>query len=97
MASLTDPRYKVVVALYEPAEHFFKIPAHWQLDDVFIKWGNLYYKDEEMNVPNQLNEPSYNRPIDIDFKDYDAVARFFLPESESETESETESDGSESD
>ena len=90
MASLTNPKYRVVVALYEPAEHFFKIPAHWDMDDVYVKWGTIYYKNEEINVPSQLNEPDYKRPIDIEFRDYDELSSYFLPESESESESESD-------
>ena len=39
----TDKKMKVIEAVYE-TETLYEIPDEWDIDDVYIKYGQIYYK-----------------------------------------------------
>jgi len=41
---------KVIIATYE-TRAYFKVPKEWELEDIHMKWSNVYYKGEEVQVP----------------------------------------------
>ena len=66
--------FNVCVASYT-SEVYYKIPADWQLDDISIKWGQLFYQGELKKVPKCEFETDHKRPDEIiisndEFLDY---------------------------
>lgn len=74
--NLLQMAFKVLVASYI-TEEYYKIPIDWDLEDVGIKWGKLYYKNEEVIVPMQEGEHDMKRPDDMEIRDMDEYEDFF--------------------
>ena len=61
--------YKCITALYEPREQYFKIPEEWDVKDIIVKWGKLFYKGECQDVPEEESEGDRKYPQQINEED----------------------------
>ena len=74
MATESKETHKIIAATYEPKKEMFCVPKDWNVDDIVIKWGVLYYKGEEVegNCPVHVFEDIEKIPLEIeDTDDYD--------------------------
>ena len=76
MTPINEKTHKIIMATYHPTQHFFAVPIDWNMSDVYVKYGTVYYKNEEVNVKNQLIEGDYKRPYEVDVVDYDDYSHF---------------------
>ena len=60
-----EQQFKLLTAKYIQYEHY-KIPLEWDVKDINIKWGTLYYKGEEVKVPYLEGELDMKRPSEIE-------------------------------
>ena len=67
------------MAFYHPPTQVFAIPKDWDMNDVSIKHGVLYYRGEEQDCPNQLmdEEADISYPQTIEDVDFDTWASCF--------------------
>ena len=76
----------ILCATYRPPKFYYKIPEDWEMKDIRVYRGNIYYKGEKKDVPchemeEEENEP--DAPLKIeDEGDYD----FLFDEDEDEDE-----------
>ena len=56
---------KVIIATYNPREVAYKIPVGWDLADINIRWGKLYYKGKEQNVRCMERESDSKFPDEV--------------------------------
>ena len=67
----------VLEVTYSPPSIYFKIPKEWNLDDIYVTWGELYYKNERVDVPRQELECDFKRPSEMTIReDLDADVFF---------------------
>ena len=46
------PKFKVLEAISQTPSTLYKIPDEWAVEDIVIRYGILYYKGEEVQVPS---------------------------------------------
>ena len=45
------PTHKVLEAISQEPSTLYKIPADWDIEDIVVRYGILYYKGEEKECP----------------------------------------------
>ena len=76
MTPINEKTHRMLLITYHPTEHYFAIPIEWDMSDVDVKYGMVYYKNEEMLVKNQLIEGDYKRPYEVAVVDYEEYSHF---------------------
>lgn len=58
---------KVLVARYCPCEDIYLIPPDWDLDDVYIRRHNIYYKNKNVTdlIKHHHLDTDYKEPMDV--------------------------------
>tara|TARA_R110000772_G_scaffold57985_1_gene131222 strand:+ start:194 stop:430 length:237 start_codon:yes stop_codon:yes gene_type:complete len=65
MATQEDKKMRVIEAVYQ-SETLYEIPDEWDIDDVNIKYGELYYKGVlQEGIKNVELEGDQKYPIKI--------------------------------
>jgi len=81
--------HRIIKAIYS-REVLFAVPKEWELDDISVKWNDLFYKGDNEECPSFEFEEDYKYPnevveeVELDIEDY------FDCESESECDTERE-------
>ena len=91
---VAEPKYKVVVASYTPMEQFFKIPSHWNEDDIHIKWGELYYKNEIVDVKTNSTDTDNKYPMTTEINTYEDYSFWFDGDDDTADTAENETENS---
>ena len=78
---------KFICATYEPDKHYYKIPKEWDLKDIRIVWGTVYYKNVEQDLKcwEMEDDEKYPQAITRVYKNnilYVELERYFDCESE---------------
>jgi len=82
MASkMNSKTHKIISATYT-SEYLYAVPIDWEIEDIIIKYGNLYYKQEEQNVKKEEYEPDWKYPNQIEDTDLDLEDYFECEEAE---------------
>ena len=76
---------KIISATYT-SEYLYAVPIDWEIEDIIIKYGNLYYKQEEQNVKKEEYEPDWKYPNQIEDTDLDLEDYFECEEASEEEE-----------
>ncbi len=51
---------------YHAPEYYFEIPKDWKLEDIEVRWGQLYYKGElQEDLEEHEMEPDCKRPVEM--------------------------------
>ena len=77
----TKAEFKLLTAEYKQIE-YYKIPKEWELKDISIKWGVLYYKGKEVAVPQGKFEHDMKRPDELEIDDSADLDLYFDCEDE---------------
>jgi hypothetical protein len=51
---------------WQAPETYFKIPAHWELKDIEVRWHKLYYKGVEQYLEGEEVEGDCKRPVETE-------------------------------
>ena len=73
--------HKVISATYTN-QYLYAVPIDWDVKDIKIKYGDLYYKQKEQDVPKEEYEPDYKYPNQIEDEDVDIEDYFDCEEEE---------------
>jgi hypothetical protein len=73
--------HKVISATYTN-QYLYAVPIDWDVKDIIIKDGTLYYKQKEQDVPKEEYEPNYTYPNQIEDEDVDIEDYFDCEEEE---------------
>jgi hypothetical protein len=52
----------VLEVTWKPPTTYFKIPSHWRLEDIEVRWHKLYYKGVEQEIEAEEVEGDGKRP-----------------------------------
>ena len=52
----------ILKVTWKPPETYFKIPTHWEVKDIEIRWNKLYYKGVEQDIEGEEVEGDCKRP-----------------------------------
>jgi hypothetical protein len=63
----------VLRVTWQAPETYFKIPTLWELKDIEVRWGKLFYKGVEQGVEEVHCEGDCKRPVDMDLLADDAA------------------------
>ena len=70
-------KVNVLRVTWQAPETYFKIPTLWELKDIEVRWGKLYYKGVEMDVEEAESESDGKRPVEMDILMDDAAEDYF--------------------
>jgi len=85
---MNSETHKVIIATYSQ-EVLYAVPIDWDIKDIIIKYGELFYKEEKKDVPEKQLEVDYKYPNQ--FEDWEVdIEDYFDCEEEEEDESEDE-------
>ena len=73
---MNDQSHKLITAEYI-TEVNYAVPRDWEVKDIDIKYGELYYKGEHQVVPMREDEDDMKYPNIIEDNDDDEVSQFF--------------------
>jgi hypothetical protein len=79
--TMNSETHKVITATFFTPEYHYAVPIEWELKDIDVKWGRLYYKGEQKEVPMQESEVDLKYPTEINENEYD-LEQFFDCEEE---------------
>ena len=83
---MNSKTHKIIIATYTN-EYLYAVPIDWEVNDIKIKDGTLYYKQKEQDVPKEEYEPNYTYPNQIeDYEDGNLEYYFDCEEVEEEEE-----------
>ena len=88
---MNSKTHKVISATYTN-EWLYAVPIDWAVEDIIIKYGELFYKQEKKHVPHKEYEPDYKYPDQIEDADVDIENYFDCEEEDSSSEEEEECD-----
>jgi hypothetical protein len=88
---MNSKTHKIITATYYPAERQFVVPIDWDIEDISVKYDQVYYKKEFQEVPVYEMETDEKYPEKIEEGDWEDLAGYFsCCESEEEEESSEE-------
>jgi len=64
MPTYAKDTHKIVTVEYI-TERLYCVPIEWELDDIAVRWGEFFYKDELQTPPVVILETDLNNPIKI--------------------------------
>tara|TARA_R110000822_G_scaffold78584_2_gene188283 strand:+ start:1105 stop:1335 length:231 start_codon:yes stop_codon:yes gene_type:complete len=73
---MNNTTHKVITATYTARELVFAIPIDWKIEDIYVRYDNLYYKDVRQDIPVQEFEGDCKRPK-IEEEDLDEYEDYF--------------------
>jgi hypothetical protein len=63
--TMNSETHKVITATYFMPQDHFAVPIDWDIEDIDVMWGKLYYKGECKDVPKQEVVKDLNHPEKI--------------------------------
>jgi hypothetical protein len=67
----------VLRVTWHAPETYFKIPTDWELKDIEVRWGKLYYKTVLYELEEAESEGDCKRPVEMDILTDDAAEDYF--------------------
>jgi hypothetical protein len=91
---------KFICATYFPQQNVYQIPKEWELKDIHIKYGTLYYKSKAQDLECLETTDDFKEPQEITnvYKNnflYEQAEEFFDCEPEEEEPEEEEREAEE--
>jgi len=77
--------HKIISAYYRK-EALYAVPIEWDIEEISIKYGTIYYKGEEQDVPEEEYVGDYKYPDKIEESELDLEDYFDCEEEEEEEE-----------
>ena len=84
-ATMNDQSHKLITAEYITDVNY-AVPREWDIKDIDIKYGELYYKGEHQVVPMHEDVNDMKYPNIIEDNDDDEVSQYFDCEEEEKEE-----------
>jgi hypothetical protein len=76
--------HKVVIAKYYPPKTIYAVPVDWDVEDITIRYGFVYYKGEEVQLESVELEGDTKYPKTIEESDDFDLEQYFDCEEEDE-------------
>jgi hypothetical protein len=71
LSLMNSKTHKIISATYTTYT-LYAVPIDWDVEDIYIKYGSLFYKQEEQyDVPNDTPEPDGKYPSRIEEGEFD--------------------------
>jgi hypothetical protein len=86
---MNSKTHKIISATYT-SECLYAVPIDWDVEDIIIKYGNLFYKQEQKDVSKEEYEPDWKYPNQIEDTDLDLEDYFECEEASDEEEEESD-------
>jgi len=80
---MNSKTHKVISATYT-YEYLYAVPIDWDVKDITMRYGELFYKQEKKDVPKEEYEPDMKYPNQIEDADVDIEDYFDCEEEEEE-------------
>ena len=80
---MNSKTHKMIIATYTN-DSLYAVPIDWEVKDIIIKDGALYYKRKKQDVPKEECEPTYTYPNQIEDYEEGYLGDYFSCEEEEE-------------
>ena len=74
---MNSKTHKIITATYYPIERHFVVPIDWDIEDISIRYDQVFHKKEFQEVPVKQMEHSDRYPETIEEADWEDCAGYF--------------------
>ncbi len=67
----------VLCVTFQAPKTYFKIPADWDLKEIEVQWGILYYKGVKQDIEGVESELDCKRPVEMDIFADDEAEEYY--------------------